>query len=94
MEPMLLAWVAVNRLTTKGVVLGPQERISPMQALRAMTIDAAWQVFQEDNRGSIEIGKFADLIVLSADPLKNPETLRDIKVNKTLIGGVPVYQRL
>lgn len=93
MNPMLMAWMAVHRLSTSGRVIGKEERISVMQALRAMTIDAAWQIFQENNRGSIEAGKFADLIVLSDDPLKNPEKLHNIQVEKTLIGGVPVYQR-
>lgn len=93
MDPMLMAWTAVHRLSTGGKVLGKEERIPVMQALRAITIDAAWQIFQEDNRGSIETGKFADIIILSEDPIKNPEKLRDIQVEKTLIGGVPVYQR-
>lgn len=93
MNPMLMAWTAVHRLSTNGKILGEEERITVMQALRAITIDAAWQIFQEDNRGSIETGKFADLIVLSEDPIKKPEKLRDIHVEKTLIGGVPVYQR-
>jgi hypothetical protein len=50
-------------------------------------------VFQEDNRGSIEPGKFADLVVLSGDPLANPDALRDIVVDKTLIGGVVFFDR-
>jgi predicted amidohydrolase YtcJ len=93
MNPMLLAWTAVNRQTSGGEILGPEERIPVMEALRAMTIDAAWQAFLEDDLGSIEPGKFADLIVLSADPLANPETLRDIQVMKTSVGGVTFFER-
>jgi predicted amidohydrolase YtcJ len=93
MDPLLLVWTAVRRETSSGQVLGPRERVDVMQALRAVTIDAAWQVFQEDNRGSIEPGKFADLVVLSGDPLANPDALRDIVVDKTLIGGVVFFDR-
>jgi predicted amidohydrolase YtcJ len=54
-----LVWSAVNRLSTGGNLIGADERISALQALRATTIDAAWQIFQEDNRGSLEVGKLA-----------------------------------
>jgi predicted amidohydrolase YtcJ len=91
MDPMLMVWNAVNRLTASGKVLGKNERISVITALRAITINAAWQIFQEDNRGSIEVGKFADMVILSNDPLKNPRSIKDIQVEKTIIGGVPVY---
>ncbi len=93
MDPLLLVWTAARRETSSGRVLGPEERIEVMNALRATTIDAAWQVFQEHNRGSIEPGKFADLIVLSGDPLADPDTIRHLVVEKTLIGGVVVFDR-
>ena len=92
-QPMILVWSAVNRLSRTGRVVGPDERIGPMQALRAVTIDAAWQVFLEDDIGSIEVGKHADLIVLSADPLEDPLEIRNIEVDKTIIGGKTVYER-
>ena len=90
-QPLLLAWSAVQRETSGGLVLGPEERISVMQALRAITIDAAWQVFQEDNRGSLEAGKYADFVVLSDNPLDNASRLHQLTVEQTWIGGVPVY---
>jgi len=93
MDPLLLVWSAVNRVSTGGNVIGDSERISPIQALRAVTINAAWQIFQEDNRGSIEKEKFADLVVLAENPLKNPKTIRDIEVLETIIGGKTVYQK-
>jgi predicted amidohydrolase YtcJ len=93
MDPLLLAWTAVNRETSGGAVLGQAECIDVMQALRAVTIDAAWQVFQEDNRGSIEPGKFADLVILSGDPLADPAALRDLVVEETFIGGVTFFHR-
>ncbi len=93
MQPMQLLWSTVNRMTKEGQVLGPEQRVSPMNALRAMTIDAAWQVFQEDRIGSLEAGKLADLVVLSGDPLTDVENLRDLEVMETLIGGVSVFKR-
>jgi predicted amidohydrolase YtcJ len=87
-NPIHLIWVAVNRLTRSGKVLGPDERVTPELALRAVTIDAAWQNFDEHRRGSLEPGKLADFVVLSGDPLTvQPTTIKDIKVLKTVVGG-------
>ncbi len=91
MDPLFLIWTAVNHLSSSGQVIGPEQRISPLAALRATTIDAAWQIFQEDNRGSIEVGKYADLVVLSANPLDNPETIKDLQVKRTVVGGRTIY---
>jgi predicted amidohydrolase YtcJ len=93
MDPLLMLWAAVNRRSTSGAVIGEAERITPLQALRAATIDAAWQIFQEENRGSLESGKYADLVVLSGDPLANPAGIRDLRVEWTLVGGRTVYRR-
>jgi predicted amidohydrolase YtcJ len=93
MNPWLLAWSAVQRETASGQILGPEERISTLQALRAITIDAAWQNFLENDRGSIEAGKYADLIILSANPLSSPSALRDVQVLQTLVGGTTVYSK-
>ena len=64
-----------------------------MQALRSVTIDAAWQIFREKDLGSIESGKLADLVVLERSPLVDPLTIKDIKVERTIIGGVTVYEQ-
>jgi predicted amidohydrolase YtcJ len=93
MLPLQAVWSAVFRQTYGGDVLGPEQRISVMDALRAVTIDAAWQVFQEDNRGSLEPGKYADLVVLSGNPLNEPQAMRELQVEQTVIGGVTVYRR-
>jgi predicted amidohydrolase YtcJ len=90
-NPLLLVWSAVQRLSTAGNIIGEGERISALQALRATTIDAAWQIFQEDNRGSVEVGKYADLAVLSDNPLQQPDTIKDIKVLETIVGGRTIY---
>jgi predicted amidohydrolase YtcJ len=92
MQPMQMLWSTVNRISTGGRVIGEEQRITPMQALRAMTIDAAWQVFQEDNFGSLEPGKYADIVILDGDPLTEPD-VRDLSVVETIVGGVNVYRR-
>jgi predicted amidohydrolase YtcJ len=92
MLPLQAVWSTVHRITFGGDVLGPQQRVGVMEALRAVTIDAAWQVFEEDNRGSLEPGKFADMIILSGSPLDDPMAMRELNVETTLVGGATIYQ--
>ena len=92
MRPLQAVWSPVERKTKTGVVLGPDQRIDRMTALRAVTIDAAWQVFMDDQVGSIEPGKLADLVVLSGSPLTAPD-LRDLLVDMTVIEGVTHFER-
>ncbi|MFT4518607.1 MAG: putative amidohydrolase YtcJ [Halioglobus sp.] len=92
MQPLQAVWSLVYRLTQSGEVLGPEQRIGVMDALRAVTIDAAWQVFQEDNRGSLEPGKYADLVILSGNPQDDPMAMRDLKVERTVVGGATIYE--
>jgi len=81
-------WCAVNRLTPSGRVLGKAERISAEQALRAVTIDAAWMLHMDHEIGSIEAGKSADFAVLEEDPLEvDPMTIKDIGVWGTVLRG-------
>ena len=94
MRPLPLIWCAVNRLTASGHQLGPEQRISPLQALRAHTIDAAWQVFREDDLGSIETGKSADFAVLSKNPLEHAETIKDIEVDATIKDGETIFGKV
>jgi predicted amidohydrolase YtcJ len=90
---MLQLWTPVARVTSSGQALGPEERISVERALRAMTSDAAWQLRLEEQVGSIEPGKQADLVILSANPLEYEGDLRDIEVERTLVGGVTIYEK-
>jgi predicted amidohydrolase YtcJ len=91
-EMLNVAWAAVNRVTTSGKILGPEERITPFEALRAITADAAWQNFEEKRKGTLEAGKLADMVVLSDDPLVvDPMKIKDIKVLKTIKEGESIY---
>jgi hypothetical protein len=92
-DSMLQLWAPVARETSSGLVLGPEERISAEQSLRTMTSEAAWQLRMEDEVGSIEPGKKADLVILSADPLEPGVDLRSIVVERTLVGGVTIFDR-
>lgn len=92
-EPLRNIQVAVTRRSRSGRVLGEQYRVSVDQALRAQTIDAAWQLFAEDEIGSLEVGKRADLVVLDADPhAVAPETIGDIPVRATYLDGRRTFQ--
>ena len=83
-------WCAVNRVTPSGRVLGPDERISPESALRAVTLGAAYQIHLDAELGSIECGKAADFTVLDDDPLTvDPMAIKDIGVWGTVIAGRP-----
>ena len=85
-------WCAVNRMTKNGVVLGDCERVTPLNALKAVTIHAAYQYFEENRKGSIRPGKLADLVILDQNPLTvDPMSIRDIRVMETIKEGVPVY---
>lgn len=90
-RPIHLAHCAVNRRTASGRILGQAQKVSALSALRAQTIDAAWQVFKEDERGSIEPGKLADFAILSRNPLEAPEQLAKTKVTTTIRRGVVVF---
>jgi hypothetical protein len=87
-----VVWAAVNRVTTSGEPLGPEERITPFEALRAITADAAWQNFEEGRKGTLETGKLADLVILSEDPMAiDPMRIKDIRVLQTIKEGRTVY---
>lgn len=91
MEPLRIVWSAVNRRSTSGAPIGDAERVTPMEALAGVTIDAARQHFEEDTKGSLEVGKLADLVILSASPLDTPATIDKIEVIATIINGEVVY---
>jgi len=91
-DSMRVLDATVTRRTRSGDILGPAQRVDVMTALKAMTIWPAWQHFEEDKKGSIEVGKLADLIILSKDPTAiDPETLDTIKVLKTIKEGTVIF---
>ncbi len=93
-DPMFMIWTAVHRLSRNGVVIGPDERVDVWTAMKAITADAAYQYFEEDSKGTLEAGKLADLVILSANPLKvDPMIIRDITVEETFKEGQTVYRR-
>ena len=92
-NPMQLIWSAVHRLSVSGRIIGAHQRISLMQAIRAVTIDAAWQVFLEESRGSLEKGKLADLVILSGNLLNPTNDIRQMRVLETIVGGRSRYKR-
>ena len=86
-------WCAVNRVTRSGAVLGPEYRVSPCAALRAVTANAAYQYRMEGRRGTLAPGKAADLVLLDRDPTAvPPEDIRGIRVLETIKNGVRVFQ--
>lgn len=92
MDQMMVLWTAVNRPLRSGEVLGKDERISPIDAIKAITINAARQYFEEDRKGSIEPGKLADLVILDKSPLAVPAgDIKDIKVMETIKEGKTIY---
>jgi predicted amidohydrolase YtcJ len=94
-DPLFTIWTAVNRTTRSGRVLGPAERITPLEALKAVTLDAAYQYFEEASKGSIEVGKLADLVILSENPLTiDPAKIAEIRVLETIKEGKTVYRRV
>ena len=91
-DQMMTVWTAVTRKLRSGEGLGPDERITAYQALQAITTSAAYQYREEASKGSIEVGKRADLVVLTADPTKvEPDAIRDIKVVETIKDGATIY---
>ena len=87
-----LLWSTTNRKTRSGKVLGEEQKISTYSALEAMTINAAYQHFEDDIKGSIEVGKLADLVVLSEDPLSiDTKNLLEVNVVATFSRGVEVF---
>ena len=87
-----LLWSTTNRKTRSGKVLGEEQKVSTYTALEAMTINAAYQHFEDDIKGTIEVGKQADLVILSEDPLSiHPEKLLNVKVVATYSKGIEIF---
>jgi predicted amidohydrolase YtcJ len=89
--PLLGIADMVRRRTSSGELLGPDERLTPSQALRAYTYGSAYAAFREQDLGTLEVGKLADFAVLSAD-LTDEASLDDVSVLATAVGGTLAYE--
>ncbi|MEN2284442.1 amidohydrolase [Algoriphagus sp. SE2] len=93
-DMMRLISITVNRKTRNRDILGADQRATVMQALYASTLGGAYQYFEEDMKGSIEVGKYADLVILSENPLSvNPDSLDQIQIIETFSKGKSVYRK-
>jgi predicted amidohydrolase YtcJ len=93
-DSMRILSATVTRKTRTGKVLGPEHKVPVATALKAMTLWSAWQHFEEKTKGSIEVGKLADFVVLSENPLEiDEDKIADIKVLETIKEGTSVYKR-
>ncbi|MEX0772644.1 MAG: amidohydrolase [Balneolales bacterium] len=91
-NPFLTMYAAVSRRTENGQMIGPYQRVSREDALRMMTVDAAWLSFDETRKGSIEVGKLGDFAILSDNLLTcDEERIKDIRSELTVVGGEVVY---
>ena len=92
-EPMMALQSSVTRTDIKGTVWGANQKVTVDEAIRIGTINGAYASYEENNKGSIEIGKHADLVVLGRDPYKeDPSTLITIPIERTMAGGKWVYE--
>ena len=91
-DPMRMIWSAVQRKSKSGVVLGPDERVDVITAIKALTINPAWHYREEARKGSIEVGKLADLVILDKNPLTVPvDDILGIEVVETFKDGQSIY---
>jgi len=91
---MQVMWATVNRTSRSGKVMGADERLTPLEAFKAITLWGAYQHFEEATKGSIETGKRADLVILDKNPLTvDPATINQIVVLETIKDGKSVYKR-
>ena len=91
---MRVLWTAVERTSRSGKIIGTNEKITPYEALKAITIWSAYQHYEEDKKGTLENGKLADFVILDKNPLKiNAEEIKDIQVLKTIKEGKIVYEK-
>ena len=92
-NPLFTVWSAVNRVSRSGAVIGENEKTSPYLALMAITNNAAYEFFEEGSKGSIEVGKLADFVILDNNPLKvDVMKIKDIKVLQTIKEGKTVFK--
>ncbi|GGP05112.1 hydrolase [Cloacibacterium rupense] len=91
---MMILWTSINRQSRSGDIMGKEERLTPYQALKAITIWGAYEFKEENLKGSIKKGKLADLVILDQNPLKiDPLKIKDISVLQTIKEGKAIYTK-
>jgi predicted amidohydrolase YtcJ len=94
-DPLFSVWSAVNRISEQGRVIGQEFRVPVIEALRSVTSYAAYQNHEEQFKGTLTQGKFADMTILEDNPLKvDPIAIKDIGVSATIVGDKIVYGRI
>jgi len=92
---LFLLWTSVVRESRSGKVIGPDERLTPIEGLRAITINGAYEYQEENSKGSIEKGKLADFVILSDDITTiDPSKIKDVTVLETIKEGKTIYKKL
>jgi len=93
LDQMFMLWTAVNRIARSGVEIGPDQRVTPLEGLKAMTIWVAEQYGEQDTKGSLEAGKLADMTILDRNPITvEPMAIKDIRVFETIKEGKTIYK--
>ncbi len=92
LDQLFVMWTAVNRVSRSGAVIGADQRVTPLEAFEAITINAAQQYGEDAQKGSLEVGKVADLVVLDGNPLTvPPAAIKDITVVETIKDGATIF---
>jgi heat shock protein HslJ len=95
LDQMTMLWSAVNRISRSSAVIGPDQRVSPYEGLKCMTHWAAEQYGEHDSKGTLEVGKVADFVILDRDPIKvDPQEIKNIKVVETIKSGKSIFPKL
>jgi predicted amidohydrolase YtcJ len=93
LDQMFMLWSAVNRISRAGAEIGPDQRVTPLEGLKAMTIWAAEQYGEQASKGSLEVGKLADLVILDKNPLAvDTMAIKDIRVVETIKEGKTIHR--
>ena len=93
-DPIFTIWAAVNRVSRSGTIIGQAERTTPYLALQAITTFAYYELFDENLKGTLTVGKLADFVILDKNPLKVPPIeIKNIKVVETIKEGKTIFKK-
>lgn len=93
-DPIFTIWSAVNRVSRSGAIIGEAERVSPYQAIKAITANAAYEFFDENLKGTLTKGKLADFVILDKNPLTvKPMEIKNIRIMETIKEGKSIFIR-